>query len=206
MHTPGDPAELLAEEREYLGTAVPKRVSEFAAGRLCARRALAELHVNDFPLRVARDRQPVWPVTIVGSITHTDGFCAAVVAEKRMQLGVGIDTEGVGRVTHDIWDSICTPAELAWVAALPAPQRHAAVTLIFSAKEAFYKCQYPVVGEWLDFHDVRVEVPQWGLSPSFVICAERPLAIAGRTQVPWSGNYLFHDGFVTAGIAFPGGR
>jgi hypothetical protein len=38
---PGDPADLLPGEAVYVAKAVPKRINEFAAGRACARRALA---------------------------------------------------------------------------------------------------------------------------------------------------------------------
>src|SRR5208282_5779110 len=76
MHSAGDTAALLPEEAAYLGRSVPKRAQEFAAGRVCARRALAELGVVDFPLRVGEDREPLWPEGTVGSITHTTGFCA----------------------------------------------------------------------------------------------------------------------------------
>src|SRR5208282_3247294 len=81
LRAPGDASLLLPAEAEFLGRAVPKRVQEFAAGRLCARRALAEFGIVDFPVRTAHDRQPVWPEFLVGSITHTEGYCAAVVAE-----------------------------------------------------------------------------------------------------------------------------
>src|SRR5271170_2846494 len=81
LREPGDPELLLPVEATYLGRAVPKRVQEFTAGRLCARRALAEFGIVDFPIKVADDRRPIWPDSMVGSITHTAGFCAAVVAE-----------------------------------------------------------------------------------------------------------------------------
>jgi len=82
LRGPGDVKLLMPEEARYLGRAVPKRVREFAAGRLCARRALAEFGIVDFAVEVADDRQPVWPASMVGSITHTAGFCAAVAAER----------------------------------------------------------------------------------------------------------------------------
>ena len=79
----GDPHLLLPAEARYLGRAVPKRIGEFAAGRLCARRGLAEFGVVDFAVEMAADRQPIWPAALVGSITHTAGFCASVIAERR---------------------------------------------------------------------------------------------------------------------------
>jgi 4'-phosphopantetheinyl transferase EntD len=198
----GDPRLLLPEEAEHVGRAVPKRVQEFAAGRLCARRALAEFGIVDFPIRVAGDRQPIWPERIAGSITHTAGFCAAVVAERRRIGAIGLDSEVVGDVNAEIWPSICVPIETAWIDSLPAAQRPAAVTLIFSAKEAFYKCQYPLMRESLDFRDVSVEAAPWGgCGGIFTIHPIRNLAIAKGLASPLQGRYLFHEQFVTAGMA-----
>jgi 4'-phosphopantetheinyl transferase EntD len=205
LRGPGDAELLLPAEAVFLGRAVPKRVQEFAAGRLCARRALADFGIVDFPIKVADDRQPVWPDTMVGSITHTAGFCAAVVAERRCAGALGLDSEVVGDVTAEIWHSICVPLETAWVRSLPASERAAAVTLIFSAKEAFYKCQYPMVREPLGFHDARVQAVGWGAADgAFNIHATRDIAISARTALPMQGRYLFHEGFVTAGIALVG--
>jgi len=200
----GDPSQLLPEETVFLGRAVAKRVQEFAAGRMCARRALAELGTANFPIKVADDRQPIWPDGTVGSITHTAGFCAAVVAERRRMGALGLDSEVVGDVNVEIWPSICVPMEAAWIRSLPVSEQAAAVTLIFSAKEAFYKCQYPVVGESLNFDDVSIEAVAWGGSEgAFRIRPLRDIAIARSTALPMQGRYLFHEGFVTAGMGFP---
>jgi 4'-phosphopantetheinyl transferase EntD len=205
LRGPGDPELLLPAEAVFIGRAVPKRVQEFAAGRLCARRALADFGIVDFPIKVADDRQPVWPDAMVGSITHTAGFCAAVVAERRCAAALGLDSEVVGDVTAGIWHSICVPIEAAWVRSLPASERAAAVTLIFSAKEAFYKCQYPIVRERLSFHDARVEAVGWGAADGvFNIHATRNIDLSTRTALPMQGRYLFHEAFVTAGIALVG--
>lgn len=200
LHGPGDPRQLLAAEAVHVSRAVPKRAQEFAAGRLCARRALAELGIVDYPLTAATDRQPIWPGSIVGSITHTAGFAAAVVAERRSAAALGIDSEVVGDICADIWPSICVPAEIAWMESLPPAERAAAVTLIFSAKEAFYKCQYPLIGERLNFHDVRVEAQRGASGGAFRIHAVRSIALRACAALPVQGRYLHHDGLVTAGM------
>lgn len=201
LREPGDPALLLPEEAAHLGRAVPKRVREFAAGRLCARRALAEFAIVDCPIEVAGDRQPRWPPSMIGSITHTAGFCAAVVAERRRMAALGIDSEVVGGVSLEIWPRIGVAAEAAWVGSLPASEQAAAMTLIFSAKEAFYKCQYPLAGERLGFHDVRVEATEWGaLAGEFKIHATRSIALSRHATLPLPGRYLFHEGWLTAGV------
>jgi 4'-phosphopantetheinyl transferase EntD len=206
LHAPGDPSLLFRAERELLGRAVPKRVGEFAAGRLCARRALQELGVIDFPLRVGDDRQPLWPQAVVGSITHTTGYCAAVVAQRPWVHALGLDSEVVGDVNVEIWPRICVPAELAWIGSLPEAEQRAAVTLIFSAKEAFYKCQYSLVGERLNFQDARVEPAEWNLGRGgFHIHATRAIALPTADVQALHGRYVFHEGWLTAGMALAAG-
>lgn len=219
LHGCGDPALLLPAEAALLGRAVPTRVQEFAAGRVCARRALAEFGITDVAIERAADRQPLWPPGMVGSITHTVGYCAAVVAARDTTAAIGLDSEvaggvpsgGVpsGGVQPHLWPSVCIPSEIDWLEALPAPERIRAATLIFSAKEAFYKCQYPLTRESLGFHDARVEVDEWDMNDracghgSFTIAATRPIAFAAYASLPMTGRYRFHGDYVSSGILVP---
>jgi 4'-phosphopantetheinyl transferase EntD len=200
LRGPGDERLLLPEEASFLGRAVPKRRGEFAAGRCCARRAMAEFAIADIPLKMAPDRQPVWPAGIVGSITHTRDFCAAVVGSRERLAALGVDSEVVGDVGSEILPRICVSAEAGWIASLPDQDRAAAATLVFAAKEAFYKCQYPLVGERLGFKDARVEAT-WGASGGeFLVHVMRPIALAAHAALPLQGRFLLHDGLVTAGV------
>ena len=207
MRGSGDVADLWPAEAECVQRAVPKRMREFAAGRACARHALRELGIEDFALLAAHDRQPIWPSSIVGSITHTTGYCAAAVAPRRLLAGIGIDSEQVDQVGRELWDTICRPEEASWRDTLPAEQRQAAAALLFCAKEAFYKYQYPLSGEWLDFHDLRVEPMEWGMggmrSGQFTVRATRRILAEARSQWPVVGRFLFHETFVTAAVAVP---
>ncbi len=214
LRAPGDASLLLPEEAEGMSNAVPKRIQEFAAGRLCARRALAKFGVADFPIRVARDRQPVWPEFLVGSITHTAGLCAAALAERARMFALGLDSEVVGAVKADLWPSICAAEELAWVDTLHPEERAKAVAMIFSAKEAFYKCQYPLVGERLNFHDVCVRPLEWSaVQGAFAVAPARPMAFFNRLAAPlralssvlgpMMGSYRFHERFVSTGVFLP---
>jgi 4'-phosphopantetheinyl transferase EntD len=205
LRAPGAASHLLPEEAESIANAVPKRIQEFAAGRLCARRALEEFGVTDFPVRVARDRQPVWPESLVGSITHTTGLCAAVVAERSHLIALGVDSEIVGAVKVNLRPRVCVAAEMEWIEELEPAGRAAATTLIFSAKEAFYKCQYSLVGERLNFHDLCVTPLKWGApAGAFTVAPTRSLAVFNRTRTPKPelvlGSYRFHDEFVSAGV------
>jgi 4'-phosphopantetheinyl transferase EntD len=202
LRQPGDPALLLPAEATFVSRAAPKRVHEFAAGRLCARRALAEIGVEQFALHVAADRTPIWPLGITGSVTHTAGLCLAAVAKLSDVASLGIDCEVVGAATKDIWPSICLSAELHWASSLPNGKLPAAISLIFSAKEAFYKCQYSLDREWLDFQDLLISVESWHDSHGwFTVRAMRHLAFNQRTEMPVRGSYIFHDRFVATAVA-----
>ena len=199
----GNPNDLLPEEAQYVQKAVASRREEFAAGRACAAQALSEIGVEDFPLRVGSDRRPVWPAGIIGSITHTEGFCAAVVARQRDYRAIGIDTEVSARVKPELWPRICGP-EMGYLEGMSKSWRPVAATLIFCIKEAFYKCQYNLTGEYLGFDAARVEI-QEGLSQKgeFAIFASNATVVSRLASVPLTGRYLFHEPFVTAGLAIP---
>ena len=198
----GDPGALYPEEARYLQRAVRKRAEEFAAGRLCARLLLREFGIQNFPIEIGAHRQPLWPESMVGSITHTTGFCAAVAAPKKCLRSVGIDTEIAGSVKTELWRGICTPAETAWLRTLPESEQPAAATLVFSAKEAFYKNQFPLTQEFLGFHDVSVELPAWGdKRATFRIIANRSIDLERIAALPLHGQYLFHEQFITSAMA-----
>lgn len=196
-----DSALLLAGEASHLVRAFPRRLQEFAAGRLCARRALTELGFSDFPLTVCNDRRPQWPKPIVGSITHTQGFTGAVVAERRRFSAIGVDGEVIGSVGPELWPHICTAAEAAWLDTLPETERGKFSALIFSAKEAFYKCQYGMTGQWLEFHDVALAFHSSDLQTgSFSVRSFKGIRLLQHETMPLVGRFQFHDGLVVTGM------
>jgi 4'-phosphopantetheinyl transferase EntD len=202
LRGPCDLERLLPEEAAFVQQAVLGRQQEFAAGRVCARFLLGEFGVLDFAVKMADDRQPLWPAGLIGSITHTSGFCAAVAAEKTRLAAVGLDCETAGRVSEELWKQICTPAEAGWLRSLPSAEQPLAATLIFSAKEAFYKCQYPLTREWLYFHDVRVDVPAWDPARGeFEVHACRRIRLDAHTAQPLRGRYRCYEELIVAGMA-----
>jgi 4'-phosphopantetheinyl transferase EntD len=203
LRQPGDPALLHAEELAPLREAVAKRVGEYAAGRLCARAALAGLGIVDFPLRIGADRRPQWPPAVVGSITHTHGYAGAVVAPAQALRAIGVDTEVIGRVKQKLWPKICTPQELDWLTALPAEQRERCGALLFSAKEAFYKCQFGLTAAWVGFHDVYLEL-EWdepGTAGVFHLLPLTTLVLERHLAPPWNGRFRFENGLVAVGMS-----
>ena len=200
----GDVSELLPAEAAFLDGAVEKRAREFAAGRQCARRALGEFGIAGFALCAAADRQAIWPATIAGSITHTDGFCAAVVGSRQRVAGIGIDSEVVGAVGAHLWPTICVSSELAWLENLPQTERASGAALLFSAKEAFFKCQYPLYGERLKFHDLCLQIEEESRSDgAWSLQTTKILSRTDGAVRSIAGRYLFHEGFVSTGVTLP---
>ena len=151
-------SQLHPDEAQLVSGAIEKRRQEFAGGRLCARSALAELGIVDFPLLIGERRFPAWPGEVVGSITHTRDYCASVVARRSHYRGIGVDVELRGRLGRKLESQICTDEERGWLDGLPDSARGEAATVLFCAKEAFYKCQYCVTRAWLGFHDATVKI------------------------------------------------
>jgi 4'-phosphopantetheinyl transferase EntD len=187
---------LLPEERQYVARAMSKRVQEFAAGRVCARAALAQLGYAAVALPMGEDRAPQWPAGVTGSITHTDGFCAAVAATTARIRALGLDVEPAASVKPELWHRICGPDELATVQSQDARTAIETATLIFSAKEAFYKCQHTLTGQWLGFSDISITIETDG----FIVRPSRPLQITDQFPGPWRGKYLSAAGRVITGV------
>jgi len=201
LRLPGDAALLDPVEARVVAGAVPKRVGEFAAGRLCARSALARFGIEGFALRAGADRQPLWPEGFVGSITHTVGFCAAVVGPATRFAALGLDTEKADSLSPELWRRICLASEIDWIESLPQAAQVSAATLVFSAKEALYKCQYPYTGERLSFHDVEVKPRDWSGHGDFTISSRNNSTRIADFAGALRAVYRFHEGFISAGVA-----
>ena len=83
----------LPAEESIIGRAVEKRRKEFITARSCARVALGELGIDPVPIMRGEKDMPLWPDGIVGSITHTNGYRAAIVAHGLAVRSLGIDAE-----------------------------------------------------------------------------------------------------------------
>jgi 4'-phosphopantetheinyl transferase EntD len=143
---------------EALDNAVPKRLAEFAAGRRAARAAMAHLGLPASAIPHGADRAPRWPEGVVGSISHNEGLCLAMLGRSDDWVGLGLDVE-VGRdLELALWPEILRPDELARIHAVPDAARGLAAMAVFVAKEAVYKAQYLVSGTMMDFHALTVEI------------------------------------------------
>ena len=196
MTSPPSLANLHPAEQACIAEAGLKRRLDFAAGRVCARRAMVQLGVDGFPLLVGEKGQPVWPPGIVGSISHCEGYYGAAVARERKIRSVGLDIERLQELNDEFARLVCTRQELDWIQTLPSDQRHVAAVLLFSAKECLYKCQFPLTGQWLDFQDVRVSVQMD--DDRFEVTSAT--ARQSDDMVRLTGKYLVRSGCVFTGM------
>ena len=170
-------------EWEDIASAAPHRQREFVAGRLIARTLSDQLDLPPAPLRRAEDRAPLWPADRVGSLSHCDTLCAAAIGIPTAIRSVGIDIETIGRVVPKLWPTLFTEREAGYFRSLPPERVALETTLFFSAKESFYKCQYPLTQSWVGFQDVEVTRTD-----------EHLLAIMPTNGEP----QLWHDGVIYA--------
>lgn len=187
---------LLAAERPLVADAVPARRAQFASARRCARAALAELGYPPVPIVHDPHRRPCWPGGVVGSLTHSAGLAAAVVAPSDTCLGVGVDVEPAVPLPDDVADLILTPVERRRLATWSRPGVPGG-TLVFSAKESAFKVFSPLTHGWLDPGDVEVAV-----SPDGALVADLALPLPdGRTRL--TGRWAVVAGAVVTVFAVP---
>ena len=156
-------ADVYPEEAEYVRRAVESRRTEFARGRSCARTALAVAGGPPVAIPVGPGRAPRFPDGFVGTITHSGGLIAAVVARETAVAGMGVDAERIQRLGEDVPHMVLTDLEWAGWEGVEGDERRDDVAFqehamtIFSAKEALFKSVYPLTGAWLGFEDVALE-------------------------------------------------
>lgn len=195
-------ADLFPQEAEAIVGAVTGRRREFAAGRACARVALGGLGAVADPILVGPGRAPVWPGGYVGSISHCIGFCGAVVASASLVRGIGFDAEGAEPLTAEMARLICRPDEVEHFATSPEPSGSSWSKLAFSAKEAFYKCYYPLTRTVLDFGDVSVRFStRTGCAEGgFQIALVRPDRPLHSLQKAFRGSWRVTNGRIYSGV------
>ncbi|NEY89639.1 4'-phosphopantetheinyl transferase family protein [Tabrizicola oligotrophica] len=143
---------------EDLRSAVPKRRSEFLAGRACAGMALRQAGLTETVLR--QGRAPVWPAGVAGSITHSRDRAIAAVSTRYNALGLDCEALVAPDRALQLAAAIFSETEARLrPEALPFA---GFFTLVFSAKEALYKALSHRLGRVPDFREVTVTALQPG--------------------------------------------
>jgi len=192
------PQDLYPEELQYIAGAVGKRQAEFATARICARRALARLGVPPCALVPRPDRSPSWPNGVVGSIAHTTGCCIVAVTNAPEIIAIGLDIEVDTPLEADLERMICTDSERKRLEGAEPSERGFLGKLYFSAKEAFYKCQYGITRAFLDFGEVEIKFDLERQCFTIVVLARRGAAwdFVSRTE----GRFRRAAGFIITSV------
>ena len=183
---------LLHPEEEKISASFgsSKRRAEFSLGRYCARRALSKFELQSAPiLRNIESREPCWPKSVRGSITHSEGFAAVAVGLAKDVSGIGIDLESLSKVVDfNIMRHVCVDNERNLLESLPPEQANRNLRIIFSAKESIFKCFFPISKTYLYFQDAEIIIDEKNCEFSFILSK----ACSGITSAGFQhfGRYL----------------
>lgn len=149
-------AEYGITEPEVISRSVPRRRAQYLAGRICARQTLRSLSeaAADGQLLIAADRRPMWPTGFKGSISHCAGMAVAVSCTDCRARGIGVDVEDVleDHVWLEIGESVVHGSDREFLTSASGSLGMAAArTVLFSAKESFFKSAFGMVGRVFDF-------------------------------------------------------
>ncbi|NLP38436.1 MAG: 4'-phosphopantetheinyl transferase superfamily protein [Corynebacterium pollutisoli] len=182
-------------EQALVSHSVDVRKAEFGDARWCAHQALRDLgEWDNEPILRGERGMPLWPQDITGSMTHTEGFRAAVVAPRTHVRSMGLDAEPADPLPREVIGSIARPGEMPQLERLRNEGIECADRLLFCAKEATYKAWFPMTHRWLGFEDAEIDIRSDGSFVSYLLV--RP------TPVPFiSGRWMVDDGYVIAATA-----
>ena len=131
------------------------RLQEYVAGRFCATQAAKNIGFSLQCIPSAETREPIWPVGVVGSISHSKKIAISCVASSVDFKSLGIDAEELmdATVCKEVEKVIATEEELSL---LQEKDFQLGITILFSAKEALYKALFPLCRSFIDFKEVRL--------------------------------------------------
>jgi len=194
------PPPLTPNELASAGSVSAKRLLELQCGRFYAKQALSALGVFDVDLSIGRNRAPIWPNQIIGSITHvqrgSSGYCAAAVARRDEVSALGIDMEYDSGLTPPAWPRFLSEAELHEISALPAPDREAEVLTRWCIKESIIKA----TGQVLE--PISINTVSDPINKSF--SATFSAIQFGESKISsWKGRIGRLNGLILAAVAIP---
>ena len=179
------------EEGRHLSNAVTKRRNEFITGRSCARAALSQIGIESCALVPDEHRVPKWPTGVVGSISHSVGLCCAVAAHADNITCLGVDIETITRISSGVIERVVHPLEAKFVG---DDQKRG--SLIFSAKEAFFKAQFSNWKAWPNFDDLAFHIDTSTSQLKVIKIADRLSSDLRSAVESMQFRYAFFDNYV----------
>ncbi|MGN6202928.1 MAG: 4'-phosphopantetheinyl transferase family protein, partial [Solirubrobacterales bacterium] len=198
-----EPAPLHPDEAGLVSGAVEARQREFATGRACARRALAQLGVEATAIGGGERGEPLWPRGVVGSITHCRGYRGAAAARGGQLASLGIDAEPHEPLPPGLLGDVAGATERRALAELAAgePGIHWD-RLLFSAKESVYKAWFPLARRWLGFEDAELDLDRERRIFSARLLVPGP-RLGGSELRRLDGRWLAADGLIFTAVTVP---
>lgn len=146
---------------ESLSQWAEKRQAQFLAGRIAANNALYHLGgIETQSISIGDHREPIWPKGIIGSISHSENSSIATALSKsNNDKGAGLDMQAIFKNDDKVNLLNIILSKQDWVIFKKMedsfPECYLA-TLIFSAKESFFKAVFSEVNQYFDFNDVSI--------------------------------------------------
>lgn len=179
-----------------------KRRCHFLSGRQCAQKAISQLKMKQEPIYRNENRSPIWPSGIKGSITHDRNLAAALVTKSTDKVqGIGIDIEDLKRkLSSGISRHILTKEEVVqWNTS--EDKITLETRIIFSIKEAIFKCFFPLNAIYLGFHDAAISTLKDGYFKGELY--KHPEITENVRSLPIEGRYMIKENKVLAAIVYP---
>lgn len=154
------PYPILPEERALVANAVSRRQDEFASGRWLSRQGLRHFGLPDEPIGMGRLRNPIWPESVMGTISHDAGLCGVVLVQKpgHGERGIGIDLvslpQRAGRMDELAPMFVAHAGELEAMATFAAAVDPA--LLLFSLKESVIKALTFRLDDFIDMRAIEI--------------------------------------------------
>jgi len=150
------PATLTADERiKAESIKSDARRNEFERSRLLLR-SQTGAQTSFLP---DSENSPGWPSGLRGSISHKNGHVVVCTDRADKFFSIGIDSENAEKNISHLQEKICTTNDLKLIDNICRDrmfERGSLVALFFSAKEALFKCHFPLEKRMFWFHDAEV--------------------------------------------------
>jgi enterobactin synthetase component D len=184
-----------------LAAAVEKRLADYLAGRIVGRHAMAALGFAPGDIAIGKNREPIWPKGISGSISHSDGQVACIATTQPAWL-MGIDVEKimVPTTAESVANQILNPDEKGMLVQI-SDSPSVSCTVVFSAKETLFKALYPYAKVFFGFEAASIVSVRQGVAVSLQINRDLPAGFARSRQ--FEVTYAVYRGYVMTYLSRP---
>ncbi|MBJ7224160.1 MULTISPECIES: 4'-phosphopantetheinyl transferase family protein [unclassified Brenneria] len=118
---------------------------------------MEELGHSNFTVLQGSAREPIWPINVSGSISHSSEKVICAENIKRINGSVGIDIEEQipYKQAKELWCKIINSSEYDLLCQQQQPFERL-LTIVFSAKESLFKALYPMLKNYFYFLDTQI--------------------------------------------------